>query len=266
VDGEVVMQTFIDELVEPWKHLPKTLGLYAVASVFGAFALVFVHVLLPGKQVFKAPAVEQKTFRKESPMEDKQTDVISSWEAVKATNDVVELNNFLTKYPSNQFSDAAWSRMEQLIQTGALKIAGGTEGLDILSNVLQHEKDKSSGALRSIIDYFGFDKRYPLGFALFYSDGSRVLYSGEKIDPKLSFDPAEIKILRITPSYLCFTGFRWNGAGPHLSMDNDCVGGAPGSLSTLISTDDLSVSFESLGASEHGAAWVIGISKANSFR
>lgn len=257
------MQTPFDELVEPWRNFPKTVGLYAIASVSGALALVFVHVLFQGKQQSILPNVDRapNALPKDIPMEEKETDVISSWEGVRSTNDIVELNRFITKFPGNQFSDAAWDRMDQLIQGGALKVAGETEGLDILSNVLQHEKDKSSAALRSFISYFGFDKRYPLGFALFYSDGSRVLYSGEKIDPKVSFDPATIKILRITPSYLCFTGFAWNGAGPRISMDDDCVGGAPGSLTTAVTTKDLSVSFESLGVSAHGAAWVIGISK-----
>jgi hypothetical protein len=261
---EVVMQTFFDELVEPWRNFPRTVRLYAVASVSGALALTLIHVFLPGKQEVPLPNVdrEQKIMPEDSPTGKEKVDVISSWEAVKSTNDIVELNHFITRFPSSQFSDAAWDRMDQLIQRGALKVAGETEGLDILSNALQHDKDKSSSAaLRSFINYYGFNEKYPLGFALFYSDGSRVLYSGEKIDPKLSFDPANIKVLRITPFQLCFSGFAWNGAGAHLIMDNDCVSAPPGSRSELIKAKDFSVAVESLGVSPRGAAWVIGIRK-----
>jgi hypothetical protein len=260
---EVVMPTFFDELAEPWRNFPRTIRLYAVASACGALALTLIHVSLSEKQEAPRPNTsrEQQIMPEDSPKEKEKADVISSWEAVKSTNDIVELNHFITKFPETQFSDAAWDRMDQLIQGGALKVAGEAEGLDILSNVLQHDKDKSSAALRSMIDYYGFDRRYPLGFALFYSDGSRVLYSGEKIDPKLSFDPANIKVLRITPSELCFSGFAWNGPGPHIIMDYDCVGGRPGSRFEPVRTASVSVAFESLGVSPRGAAWVIGIRK-----
>jgi hypothetical protein len=260
---EVVMPTFFDELAEPWRNFPRTIRLYAIASACSALALTLIQVSLSEKQELPRPNTnrERQIRPADSPKEKDKVDVISSWEAVRSTNDIVELNHFITKFPETQFSDAAWDRMDQLIQGGALKVAGETEGLDILSNILQHDKDKSSAALRSMIAYYGFDREYPLGFALFYSDGSRVLYSGEKIDTKLSFDPANIKVLRITPSDLCFSGFAWNGPGPHIIMDNDCVGARPGSRFELIHTKDVSVAVEALGVSPRGAAWVIGIKK-----
>jgi hypothetical protein len=237
---------------------------------FVSAAVIYGLVVLPAPEVPRsvAPPTDYQLTPTPAttPPGDKQgagdkggPDLISSWESVQNTKDVAALNTFINKFPNSQFTDAAWRRLSQLIQEGALEVAGENAGLDVIATVLQHTRDSPSAPLESIVNHYSLREKYPLGFALFYSDGRQVLYYGDNLNSNTAFDPANIKVVLLSKFQLCFSGFRWNGPGGHIIMGNNCIGLNPGSKMSLLVGRQVSVSFESLATSPSGAAWVIGL-------
>ena len=112
------------------------------------------------------------------------------------------------------------------------------------------------GHSKSPISYYGLDKKYPLGFALFYSVGTRVLYSEEDVEKEYSFDTNEIKMLGSSLSKPCLTGFILNDPRgvPAFVVDDVCVGTAPGSTFTFFRMSEVEAIASSLGVSPHGVA------------
>jgi hypothetical protein len=255
-------QAYLLELLVPWKQFPRTLLLYASAWLVGAIFLGLLHVNFPPESRTAPPNVNQEfKAAPENGVDKTGPDLISSWESVRKTEDVAALNKFINRFPNSQFTDAAWDRLSQLIQGGALKVAGENAGLDIIATVLQHERDAPPAPLESIVSYYDLAKKYPLGFALFYSDGRRLLYSGNSINSSATFNPASIKVRFLNELELCFTGFVWNGPGSRMIMDNICVGLQPGNKMNFYRGRDVAVTFESLAASPSGAAFIIGLHK-----
>jgi hypothetical protein len=76
--------------------------------------------------------------------------------------------------------------------------------LQIIQSSLQDIKklieSKNVPQLTKFIDSQRLEAKYPLGYALFYSDGHKTLYYGS---PK-SFDPASIQLISLTQNEMCF--------------------------------------------------------------
>jgi uncharacterized membrane protein len=120
----------------------------------------------------------------------------------------------------------------------------------------------SAPALNNFIDSRGFEKKYPLGFALFYADGSKTFHYGRLPNPDVSFDPGSIKAISITENAIQITGFEITVKKSHLKMNNFYINKEALTVKHLILINGVNVDAESLGISTEGAAWIIGLRPA----
>jgi hypothetical protein len=74
-----------------------------------------------------------------------------------------------------------------------------------IRSLLEHQNTHPH-ALQQFVDERGWEQKYSLGFALFYSNGSKTLHYGKQPNPDISFDPSSIKIIHITNYEVSFVG------------------------------------------------------------
>ena len=86
-----------------------------------------------------------------------------------------------------------------------------------------------------------------------------TLYHAGNTNNDVQFDPSTIRVLRLTATNFCFSGFSVTVKGSHLTMDGNCLGTAVGSVLHLVRWSGVSIDAESLGGSAAGAAWIIGL-------
>lgn len=102
------------------------------------------------------------------------------------------------------------------------------------------------------------EKKYPLGFALFYSDGRKTLYYG--IHSGVSFDLSSLRASGISSDKFVMSGFKFTGSGGGtLAMNDVHVLTGAGSIVHLLVSGNVAVDIESLAGSTEGVAWVIGM-------
>jgi len=120
------------------------------------------------------------------------------------------------------------------------------------------KEDQTTSELDSYLRSKGFEKEYPLGFALFYSDGRRVLYYGKTSDRGPNFNPANVGLVNFTNDEICI-----NMQIQNIDFNNTCFSGTPGSTIRVVKMNGSELDAESIGQSAVGAAWVIGVKPTN---
>jgi hypothetical protein len=139
------------------------------------------------------------------------------------------------------------------------QVAGlqGSIKLAAIAHLLEN-KDKDPQAIKQFTDQAGFAQKYPLGFALFYSDGRKVLYYGKPNDGGISFDPSSLTVTRTHNTY-CMNILPVRIRGKLLdNIRNVCVV----NISHLARVDDVVLDIEVLAGSDEGAAWILGMKPA----
>jgi hypothetical protein len=120
---------------------------------------------------------------------------------------------------------------------------------------------KANQELSSLIAEKDLDKKYPLGFAIFYSDGRKLLSYGKPTNSNVIFDPSTL-IVTNKDKFVCLNllPIRINGR----LMDNirDTCFGGNGPIIHAARVGNVGIDIESLGSSTEGAAWVIGVRPA----
>jgi 5S rRNA maturation endonuclease (ribonuclease M5) len=129
--------------------------------------------------------------------------------------------------------------------------------LQTIQNTLQTIKkmlenpSKNVTQLTKFIDTQRLEAKYPLGYALFYSDGRKTLYYG---NPN-TFDPASIQVVSFGQNEMCFNanlkGTQWDDACVDITA-------APGPH-TLQVSPPFHFYVELLAQSAGEAAWMIGV-------
>jgi hypothetical protein len=127
----------------------------------------------------------------------------------------------------------------------------------ILANQTAHPQE-----LKQFVDEQGFENKYPLGFALFYADGSKTLHYGSQPNPDVSFDPSKITALSISDLQIRVAGFAIIVKGSHLTIGDFHIGKEALKAHSLIRINGVDVEAELLGTSTKGAAWIIGLKPA----
>jgi hypothetical protein len=242
----------LSALIQPWQKLPKIMIFYAAVWVVGAAALTFLHVAFPEEKP-SIPAVPNSIEGKPTP------DLISkAWDAVKASSDIAELNAFISSFPNSQYAEEARKRVVDLEQARNLQVADAGVNPQIIAQLLEN-KDSEPAALDKFLAAKGFEKEYSLGFAIFYSDGRKTLYYAENTNQDVKFDPATIRVLNLTPTKFCLSGFYAIVKGTRLLLDATCIGSSPGSVLNLMRINGVTIKAESLGGSSASIAWIIGL-------
>jgi hypothetical protein len=138
-------------------------------------------------------------------------------------------------------------------------IAGAQESVRLAAIVrLLENADKDPYAIKTFTDQSGFDQKYPLGFALFYSDGRKILYYGKPSSAGISFDPSLLKVSRIGDAY-CMNLLPVRIRGKLIDqVSNICVS----HIVHLAQVGDVVLDIEPVATSSEGAAWVLGMKPA----
>jgi hypothetical protein len=147
---------------------------------------------------------------------------------------------------------------DTVIETSPL-VAGGQESVKLIAfEKLLENKDKDPQAIRVFTDHAGFEQKYPLGFALFYSDGRKTLYYGKVSSGGISFDPSTLKVTRIGEFY-CMNILPVRIRGKLLdNFKDNCVSHSM----HVAQIYDVYLDIEPLAISSEGAAWVLGMKPA----
>jgi hypothetical protein len=247
-------QITLNTLVQPWRKFPQILGIYAAIWLVGAATLTFIHITFPEKAISpQAPSLENKPSHESEPSPDSK-----AWKAALASNDANELHGFISEFPNSQYAMEARRRIDELEQQAKMQLADANVNPQIIAQMLEN-KDTDPALLDKFIASRGLVNKYPLGFALLYSDGRKTLYRVVNVNKDVQFDPATIRGLRLTEEYFCFSGFSAIVKKSQLNMDQNCVGTPVGTVLQMMSFNGVSVIAESLGGSAAGAAWIIGL-------
>lgn len=118
---------------------------------------------------------------------------------------------------------------------------------------LLENQDKNPKAVTDFIDTLGLEYKYPFGFALFYSNGKKILYYGNPNSSGVSFDPSKLQIAR-QGDLFCMSVLHITIRALHINMKDVCVQGA-GLLTRMEGVD---IDIETIARSSEGAAWIIG--------
>jgi hypothetical protein len=125
-----------------------------------------------------------------------------------------------------------------------------------IKNLLERQ---NSTDLETYVRSTDLEQKYPLGFALFYSDGRRTLYYGMSSSSGLTFDPSTLQVTRNADIY-CLNMIPVNIRGRLLDIHNICVTGDSMHLARI---NDVVLDIEELGRSSQGLAWVLGMKPAS---
>jgi hypothetical protein len=151
----------------------------------------------------------------------------------------------------NKMFDAATSAPSPSVQ----------QQLDRIEKLLEN-KDTQPQKLAQFFDEERFDQKYPLGYALFYSDGSKTLHYGNP-HSEVIFDPASIHAISITFGEIIISGFAIKALGDgEMTINATHLHTKVGTTLPLLKIGkhlEFTVDAESLGGSAAGAAWVIGV-------
>jgi hypothetical protein len=226
---------------------------------FIALALVPVLAVLVGD--YGRPAdVESKppAHIENKPEGEPSSEAVSnSWNAVRASHDIDTLNSFVSKFPTSLYAEEARKRINNLEQAQTMQVADADANIQIVAQLLEN-KDSKPHALDEFVTSEGLKNKYPLGFAIFFSDGHKVLSSSSSEDSNISFDPSAVKLtFEHNAACLDVLPVRINGR-LMTNFQNICFGGG-GSVIHAVRLGNLAIDIETLGESPHGAAWVIGM-------
>jgi hypothetical protein len=120
--------------------------------------------------------------------------------------------------------------------------------------------NKNPQELAAFINEQGFVNKYPLGFVLFYADGSKTLHYGPQPNPDVNFEPRDIKVLSISADAIHISGFEISVKGSTIKVANAFIQ-KDGSLH-LMRVNGVNIDANSLGSTRDAAAWIIGLAPA----
>ena len=265
------MSTFVAQ--PKWPTLRWVVGelkYYAIAAtiaglgtIFAGFVLSITYGTLNKITTPPIPAatkVEQPQVSPDTKLTPAAAVVAKAWDAARASDDIADLFNFAKTYPNTSYADEAWRRMNNLAADGKLRLASLSDDADFIGQVLYHEKD-TDNILGTIAAYHKLDSNYNYGYAVFYSDGHKVVHSQMlNKTPYVVFDPSSLGVKFSDDKKICIDSLKITANGRMLlGMTNVCFGG-DGRVQRLIKVNNsIELDAEPLGQSQYGLAWAIGV-------
>jgi hypothetical protein len=238
-----------------------TLGLPIVVLVL----VPVLGVLVTGNSDQPAPFVEAPTTisPKAVIIDPASQDIDKSWDAVRTSNNIVDLTNFAIQFPHTSYADNAWHRVRELVNAGGLKVAILGNNTDFLATILSHQ-DEALPILTPVIDQVisshSLESKYPLGFAIFYADGHKIVHYGyQRQTGNVTFDPSSLRVTFDTKT-VCLSQLPIRINDRLMSnVSNICIGGNGGIMHAVKLGDVALLDIEPLGNTLQGLAWVIGM-------
>jgi hypothetical protein len=117
-------------------------------------------------------------------------------------------------------------------------------------------------ALDKFIESRRLEQKYPRGFALFYSDGRKILYYDRPNNnlQSVSVDPSKVGIDSFTDTKICLSMSIFSAKTGLMNFSNSCFGRNTKGESVIFHYQGgVEIVAESLANSTDGAAWVIGV-------
>jgi hypothetical protein len=145
-----------------------------------------------------------------------------------------------------------------------MQVSVAGNDIDLIRELIENQ-DKDQSRLEAFTRTHAFEVKYPLGFALFYSDGDKILSYVGPTTNNISFDPSNLVVtiehhgvyegvcLSVLPVAI-------NGQ-PLSNFSNNCFAGV-GQTMRAARIGSIEIDIEPLGTSAKGAAWVIGMKQA----
>lgn len=263
------ISVFYNSMVERWlarvdfaHRLRRALLIFFVPLISAAIIPAAITILFDNASDVRPRRLEATptpTFPKAIP-ESASEDISSSWDSVRGSNDIASLFNFAVKFPDTHFANLAWARINELVKQGGLQVASLDNDVDFIASVLEH-KSNTSSIIESIIETHNLEGKYPLGFAIFYADGSKILhYDAKWKDGPVAFDPSLLEMTFNVGRTVCINTLpvKVNGQ-PVRNFSNICFGGIGSIIHAVRFTGLATLDIEPLGEFNRGLAWVIGM-------
>jgi hypothetical protein len=153
----------------------------------------------------------------------------------------------------------AWRQFQQAMQAPKAELTPhDVENIKLLLEDIKSNAPK----LLELLATKDLSDKYPLAYALLYSDTHKTLYYNVPNDSGVSVDLENIKTIDVSLNRLCVSGFTLIVRTARLQISNSaCFSMRPGTiwhLTALGGNPTVAVDIEALGQSNEGVAWVIG--------
>jgi hypothetical protein len=132
----------------------------------------------------------------------------------------------------------------------------------LLQQIKSMLENKSTREISEFTMHQGLQVKYPLAYALFYTDGRKLLYYGNP-QAKVDFDPSKL-IVDDTGSGFCISGLSVSSQGSGISGPGQICLPHPAArmIIRFARIENITVIFEAIAASATEKAWVIGLTPA----
>jgi hypothetical protein len=149
-----------------------------------------------------------------------------------------------------QFQQAMQPPKAELTQHDVLEIKQLLENLNANAPELLELSKKN----------LGLEAKYPLGYALLYSDNHKTLYKNFPTTSNINVDLENIKVESISDNNICVSGFTLIVRTARFGTGTSCFLATPGRIFHLLQlgSPPVAADIEALGQSNGGVAWVIG--------
>jgi hypothetical protein len=159
---------------------------------------------------------------------------------------------------------------EAVQQNLQMQLAQRTQtSVEELRRLIQENNGKTTPTpdLRNFISSNQLEQKYPIGFALFYTDGRRkTLHYGYTSDSGISFDPTNVTVRfehnEFGQSEICIDGSLVMIRGKKWDVTNACFSGRVPPLKGQWEIDDVDMAVALLDSNKNEAAWLIGLKPA----
>jgi hypothetical protein len=207
-----------------------------------------------------APHVEQPQSTPDM-MTIPATGIVKAWDAARTSKDIAKLFNFAKEYPGTPYETEAWLHMNKLVESGGLTLASFGDDADFIGEALGH-KEQAPAILNKIADDHDLERKYPFGYAIFYSDGNKTVHSGvSNQNGNVRFDPASLDMTFRDNKSICVKTISVALDGRFMAkIIGMCFGGNGSAPLHLVNIQhSIELDAEALGQSQHGLAWAIGL-------
>jgi hypothetical protein len=192
----------------------------------------------------------------------------SAYAKISDSKDIDDFVAFVHEYPDSALTGEALAQINRLFEGGHLQLASIGNDAEIYGAILKSSKN-ANGAhpedtpklLNTLSEFKKLPERYNFGYAIYYSDGQKTVYS-PVINPNahVFFDPSKIDLSFKDDKTVCVKSLSLTANGiPQTSFENICFGGGGNIIRLMSIQHAVELDAEPLATSSRGVAWVLGL-------
>jgi hypothetical protein len=133
--------------------------------------------------------------------------------------------------------------------------------LENLNSRIPDDRARGDQELAQFARERDLDGKYPLGFAIFYSDGHKILSYGKPNNGRISFAPSSLT-LSAMGKFECLNVLPVSMDGRLMNNFTNLCFGWSGGVTHAARIDNVVIDIEPLGSTSEGLAWIIGMKPA----